>query len=85
MSFYKNIIKINGKEKDRIGYLVPHLYRLAFSWNELKHFGLRLVKERLAGWTIWWTDDEYDFNQIIKELDELKKTHEHEFDYVVLK
>lgn len=82
MGFYK-FIKIKGVEGNRTGYFVPHLYPLAFSWRELKHVGLQFVKERLAGWTIWWVKNEDDYNQAIKTLDELKKTRV--FDYKVSK
>ena len=82
MGFYK-FIKIKGVEGDRIGYFVPRLYRLAFSWRELKHVGLLFAKERLAGWTIRWVRNEEDYTQAIKTLNELKKTHI--FDYKVSK
>ena len=80
MGFYK-FIKIKGPERDRIGYYIPRLYRLVFTWHELKHVGLQFVKVRLAGWTIWWVSNEDDYIQAIKILDELKKTHI--FDYKV--
>ena len=80
MEFYK-FIKIKGVEGDRTGYFVPHLYHLAFNWRELKYFGFKFVKERLAGWTIWFVDNKDDYIQAIKTLDELKKTRI--FDYKV--
>ena len=78
MGFYK-FIKIKGAEAARTGYFVPHLYYLAFNWRELKHVGFRFVKERLAGWTIWWVENEDDYNRAIKTLDELKKTRIFEY------
>lgn len=80
MAFYK-FIKIKGKEGSRTGYFVPRLYHLAFSWRELKQIGLLFVKERLAGWTIWWVENEDDYIQAVKTLNELKKTRI--FDYKV--
>lgn len=73
MSFYK-FIKIKGAEGGRTGYFVPRLYQLVFNWHELKWVGFRFVKERLTGWTIWWVDNEDDYAQAIKTLNELKKT-----------
>ena len=78
MTFYK-FIKIKGPEGARTGYFVPRLYHLAFSWRELKHVGFQFVKERLAGWTIWWVENENDYNRAIKTLDELKKTRIFEY------
>lgn len=73
MGFYK-FIKIKGPEGKHTGYFVPNLYHLAFSRRELKHVGLRFVRERLAGWTIWYVDNKDDYIQAIKTLEELKKT-----------
>lgn len=73
MTFYK-FIKIKGADGKRTGYFVPRLYRLAFSWRELKLFRFQFVKERLAGWTIWWVANERDYTQAVKRLDELRKT-----------
>lgn len=73
MGFYK-FIKIKGVDGANTGYFVPRMYKLAFCWRELKHIGFRFVKERLAGWTIWWVDNEDDYVQAIKTLNELKKT-----------
>ena len=70
MGFYK-FIKIKGAEGNHIGDFVPRLYHLAFNWRELK--------ERLAGWTIWWVENEDDYNRAIKTLDELKKTRIFEY------
>ena len=67
-------IKIKGKEGNNTGYFVPRLYRLHFCLGELKCFGFRFVKERLAGWSIWWVNDENDYIQAIEALNELKKT-----------
>lgn len=80
MAFHK-FIKIKGREGARTGYFVPRLYHLAFSWNELKYFGLQFVKERIAGWSIWWVDNEEDYTRAIETLNELKKTRI--FDYKV--
>lgn len=83
MAFYK-FIKIKGPDDSkRTGYFVPRLYHLAFSLRELKCFGFQFVKERLAGWSIWWVDNEDDYKQAVKTLDELKKTRV--FDYKVSK
>ena len=78
MTFYK-FIKIKGEDRARTGYFVPHLYHLAFNWHELKHVGFQFVKERLAGWTIWWVENEDDYNRAIKTLDELKKSRIFEY------
>lgn len=73
MAFHK-FIKIKGPDGANTGYFVPHLYQLDWSWTALKVFGLQYVRERLNGWTIWWVDNEYDYNRAIETLDELKKT-----------
>jgi hypothetical protein len=78
MSIYK-FIKIRGADGARTGYFVPRLYQLDFSLNVLKAFGLPYVKERLDGWSIWWVENEDDFKQAIKTLDELKKTRIFEY------
>ena len=78
MWWYK-LIKIKGKESDRLGYLAPRLYRLYFNWRELKYLGFRLVKERLDGWTIWWVYNEEDYTKAVDILNEAKKAHEFEF------
>lgn len=78
MEFYK-FIKIKGVSSKRIGFWVPHLYRLDFSWWELEIYGLRFAKERLNGWTIWWVRNEHDYNQAIEMLNDLKRTHVFEF------
>lgn len=80
MTFYK-FIKIKGSDGANTGYFVPRMYRLYFRWSELKIFGLRFVKERLSGWTIWWVGNESDYTLAIKTLNELKKAHI--FDYKV--
>lgn len=72
MAFYK-FIKIKGEGGSRTGYFVPHMYQLVCSWSVLKAFGLSYIKERLTGWTIWWVENEDDYNQAIKTLNELKK------------
>lgn len=71
------LIKTKGTCKctKGIGYFVRRMYRLDFSLHELKQIGLRFVKERLNGWTIWWVETEDDYINAIKTLDELKKTH----------
>ena len=73
MSVYR-FIKIKGIEGARTGYFVPRMYQLVWSRHVLKAFGLPYVKQRLAGWTIWWVENEEDFTQAIKTLNELKKT-----------
>jgi hypothetical protein len=70
MPFYK-FIKIKGAD---IGYSVPRMYKLPFTWYELRIVGLQFVKDRLAGWTIFWVANPIDFILAIKILDELKKT-----------
>lgn len=80
MAFHK-FIKIKGREGANTGYFVPRMYQLVWSWTTLKVFGLSYVKERLAGWSIWWVNNEEDYIQAIKTLDELKKTRI--FDYKV--
>ena len=74
-------IKIRGPEAARTGYFVPRLYNLGWSWNVVKRFGINYVLDRLAGWTVWWVDNEEDCVQAIKTLEELKKTRI--FNYVV--
>ena len=78
MIFYK-FIKIKGEGGARTGYFVPNMYQLVCSWNVLKAFGFWYIKERLAGWTIWWVENEDDYNRAIKTLDELKKTRIFEY------
>lgn len=81
MGFYK-FIKIRGVEGARTGYFVPRLYQLVCCWNVLRAFGLSYVLARLAGWTIWWVDNEDDYLRAVKTLDELKNTRL--FDYEVI-
>ena len=78
MGIYK-FIKIRGKEGSNTGYFVPRLYSLPFMWNELKIFGFQFVKERLAGWTIWYVTNEEDYLRAIDTLNELKKTRIFDF------
>lgn len=78
MAFHK-FIKIKGREGANTGYFVPRLYQLCLSRNVLKTFGLSYIKERLQGWTIWWVNNEEDFNRAIDTLNELKKTRIFEF------
>lgn len=78
MTFYK-FIKIKDVEGAKTGYFVPRLYQLHFSWFELKIFGLRFVKERMNGWTIWWVANKSDYVQAVKTLNELKKTRIFEY------
>lgn len=80
--FYK-FIKIRGSESGKLGYYIPRMYKLCWSFTVLKMFGFSYIKERLTGWTIWWVSNEKDYNNAIKTLKELKKTHE--FDYMVSK
>ena len=80
MGFYK-FIKIKGVDGANTGYFVPQMYKLPFMWSELRIVGLRFVKDRLAGWTIWWVGNEEDFTTAIKTLKELRKTRI--FDYKV--
>ena len=82
MAFYK-FIKLEGPENKHTGYFVPRMYHLGFNWKELKGVGFLFVKERLKGHSIWWVDNEDDYQQAIKTLKELKKTRI--FDYKVLK
>lgn len=78
MGFYK-FIKFKGKDAKYTGYFVPGLHHLAFSWRELKVFGFQFVKERLAGWTIWWVSNEEDYIQAKKTIKELRKTRIFDF------
>lgn len=73
MAFYK-FIKIKGEGGSRTGYFVPRMYQLVGVKNGLKVFGLQYIKERLTGWTIWWVQNEEDYVQAIRTLNELKKT-----------
>ena len=78
MIFYR-FIKIKGKEGKNTGYFVPRLYRLDFSFRELKCFGLEFVKERLNGWTIWYVTNDEDYHKAVESLKELKKTRIFDF------
>ena len=78
MGFYK-FIKIKGPEGKHTGYFVPRLYRLNFSFRELKEIGFQFVKERLNGWTIWWVENEEDYRRAVETLKELKKTRIFDF------
>lgn len=80
MSIHK-FIKTHGPDGARIGYFVPRLYQIVWSWSAVKHYGIPYVKDRLTGWTVWWVSSEEDYIRAIKTLDELKKTHV--FDYKV--
>lgn len=80
MAFHK-FIKIKGKGGSRTGYFVPRMYQLVCGWHVLKAFGFPYIKDRLSGWTVWWVENEDDYIQAIKTLDELKKTRI--FDYKV--
>jgi hypothetical protein len=73
MEFYK-FIKIKGPDGANTGYFVPRMYKLPFDHRELKIVGLQFVKDRLAGWTVWWVGSEADYKNAIKTLEELKKT-----------
>ena len=78
MGIYR-FIKIKGKEGKNTGYFVPHLYRLDFTFRELKCFGLEFVKERLNGWTIWYVNNHEDYCKAVESLNELKKTRIFDF------
>ena len=80
MGIYK-FIKIKGVEGARTGYFVPNLYQLGWSRWVLKAFGFQYVKDRLTGWTVWWVENEDDYINAVKTLNELKKTRI--FDYMV--
>jgi hypothetical protein len=80
MQPYK-FIKIKGKEGSTTGYFVPRLYKLEPGLWLLRNFNLQYVKDLLAGWTVWYTVNENEFDQAIKTLSELKKTRI--FDYMV--
>lgn len=70
---YKFIL-IKGAEGAKTGFFVPRLYQLTLSKMVLKVFGLRYLLIRLKGWTIWWVENDRDYSNAIKTLDELKKT-----------
>ena len=72
---YHKFIKTKGKDGSRIGYFAPRMYQLVCNWSVLKAFGFTYIKDHLSGWTIWWFENEEDYIQAIKMLDELKKTH----------
>ena len=65
--------KMKGPEAENSGYFVRGLYQLVWCWPVLKRFGLRYVRERLRGNTIWYTD-EAKYDQVVARLEELKKT-----------
>ena len=66
-------IKIKGPDGARTGYFVSHLYQLGWRIG-VKVFGLSYIKERLAGWTIWWVGREDTYVRAIETLEELKNT-----------
>ena len=68
------LIKIKGPDGKHTGYFVPRMYQLCMNRYVLKAFGLKYIKDRLDGWTVWWVDNEDDFNKAIETLNELKKT-----------
>lgn len=78
--FYK-FIKIKGPDGANTGHFVPNMYRLDFNRYELRNFGLHFIKERLNGWTIWFVQNEADYNRAIETLKELRKTRI--FDFMV--
>ena len=78
MAFCK-LIKIRGREGAMTGYFVPRMYKLVWSWSILKVFGLSYVLHRLSGWTIWWVDNEEDYVNAVRTLNELKKTRIFEY------
>ena len=82
MKFYR-FIKIRGREGEITGHFVSRMYKLPFFWDEFDRVGFKFMKERLAGWTIWWVENEEDFIHAINKLDELKKTRI--FEYKVMK
>ena len=73
MAIYK-FIKIKGSDGPNTGYFVPRMYQLGCSKTVLKVFGLPYIKERLTGWTVWYVQNEEDYRNAIKRLEELKKT-----------
>lgn len=77
---YPKFIKIKGVEGDNTGYFVPKLYQLTFGWDVVRVFGLPYLKDRLKGYTIWFTDSEENFNRAILILDKLKKTRLFEYE-----
>lgn len=74
-------IRIKGADGRNTGYFVPRLYGLHSIWIGTKIFGLQYIKDRLAGWTYWWVDNEENYKRAIETLNELKKTRI--FDYQV--
>ena len=74
-------IKIKGPEGARTGYFVPRLYQLASIRLGMKIFGFSYLKDRLAGWTYWWVDNEHDYERAIMILNRLKNSRI--FDYKV--
>lgn len=72
MGFYRFIkVKSVGDVSKYIGYSIPRMYRLDFDWRELKLFRFQFVKERMNGWTIWWVENENDYQIAITKLNEL--------------
>ena len=78
-----NFIKIKGLDGMNVGYSVPRMYSLSFNWRLWKYFGykfmLLLIKDWLAGWTIWYVNNEDDYVQAIETLKKLRKTNIFEF------
>ena len=78
MAFHR-FIRIRGREGANTGYFVPRLYQLSSLRIGSKIFGFSFIKDRLAGWTFWWVDNEDDYINAVKTLKELKKTRIFEF------
>ena len=79
---FPKFIATKGPDSANVGYFVPRLYKLCWCSSVLKTFGFSYIKERLMGWTIWWVENEDDYNRAIGLLKALK-AKDHMFDYKV--
>lgn len=73
-NIYERFIMIGGKEGPITGHFVPNLIRLHLVKDMPLEFKIWYIKQRLDGWTIWFTIDETFYNMALERLDELKET-----------
>ena len=68
-------IKTRGKDCRTIGYRIPKLYYISFTWIVLKNFGLAYVKDRIRGWHVWYAANEDDYNRATFLLELLSRSY----------
>lgn len=73
-NIYERFIMIGGKEGSITGRFVPNLIRLYLVKDMPLKFKIWYIKQRLDGWTIWFTTNETFYNMALERLDELKET-----------